>query len=88
MKKILFGLVMMSSVSAFADVNCGQTWSMSNRYYMDGKDGMTDVEVLIPEHAEKNVLKHFKSHQTLACLHGKFVKVGAKEVFIAVGIED
>ena len=87
MKIFLIGLVILSTVSVYADINCGQTWSKRDRFYMDGKDGMTDIEVLVPEHAEKYVSKHFKNNLTSGCLNGKFVNVGGKEVFVAIDIK-
>ena len=87
MKKILIGLLTFASLSSFADELCGQTWVSQGRAFIDGKYLATDTEVLIPAHAKKIVALHFKNDIPGACLVGKLVKVGTKEVFVAVDVK-
>ncbi len=87
MKKLfIIVILLVGPFSAFADELCGQTWESEGRAYIDGADGMTDVEVLIPAHASKNVADHFRKNRSAACLVGKSLNVGDKDVFVAVDL--
>ena len=87
MKKIFLGLVIMSSMSAFADEHCSFTWKKDGRTYADVGNG-ADVEVFVPAHASKSALKFFKSYNsTTVCLIGSKVPAGDRYIFIATNVK-
>ncbi len=81
--KALIMILSFMSISTFASELCGSTQTLKNRFYIEGYS-TGKIEVLIPAHAGNELKSHFKNNHDHGCLAGKLVKVGSKQVFVAV----